>query len=215
MRCESCKRAQAPCPICWGKYPAFEPITAQKKGKHKVRSNFKDRDHRRKRSSLTSNQAHNFKARDDGPSPSEPEGWTPHKATLWTWCSLCGHGGHTNCLSTWFAGPDLSDGQCATEGCLCDCVRGKRRDEKLQEVLRLRAEKDRSKPVRKGDDWRVKESRAVSAVRSALDDSPLQQAQPPTPNHKDDGKRVRVLAPRPDPRPSTGPFLTASTKLPK
>ncbi|KAF1916537.1 hypothetical protein BDU57DRAFT_538832 [Ampelomyces quisqualis] len=215
MRCESCKRAQAPCPICWGKYPAFEPITAQKKAKHKVRSGFQHRDHGRKRSSLMSNQALIFNAQEDAPSPSKSEYWTPHKAMLWTWCSLCGHGGHTNCLSTWFADPLLSDGQCATEGCLCDCVRGKRRDEKLQEVLRLKAEKDRSKLVRKGDDWKVKESRAVSAVRSALDERPVPQAQVPALNRKEDGKRVRVLAARPDPRPSTGPSSAASTKLPK
>jgi len=195
MRCESCKRAQAPCPICWSRYPAFEPVMAKKKAKYKIRSNFKDR------SSLMSNQAVDLHLHTDAASPSEPENWTPHKAMLWTWCSLCGHGGHTNCLSTWFADPALSDGACATEGCLCDCVRGKRRDEKVQEVLRTKAEKNRSKPVRKGDDWKVHESKAVSAVRGAIADS------------KDDStKRVRVLAPDPDPG---GPFPTVPSKLPK
>jgi WD40 repeat protein len=219
MRCESCKRAQAPCPICWGKYPAFEPITAQKKAKHKTRSSFQDRDHRRKRSSLISYQAPGAVLHENSSSPSSPENWSPQKATLWTWCSLCGHGGHTNCLSTWFADPHLSDGACATEGCLCDCVRGKRRDEKMEEALRLKAAKDRSKPVRKGDDWNVRESKAVSAVRRALDDPPpspppqqQQQTQPTV--RKDDGRRVRVLAPALDPRASTGPFPTPSSKLP-
>jgi WD40 repeat protein len=211
MRCESCKRAQAPCPICWSKYPAFERIVAQKRAKNKFRTTFKDKDHRRKRSSLISNQALDLNLLNDGLSPSEPEDWAPDKATLWTWCSLCGHGGHSNCLSTWFADPQLSDGACATEGCLCDCVRGKRRDEKIEEVLRLKAAKDRSKLVRKGDDWKVKESKAVSAVRSALDQEPPQQAQP----RKEDGKRVRVVTPKPDSRAPTGPSHPPPNRVPK
>jgi hypothetical protein len=215
MRCESCKRAQAPCPICWSKYPVFEPIATQKKGKNKIRTSFKDRDHRRKRSSLMSNQALDLDLLHDRPSPSEPEDWEPHQATLWTWCSLCGHGGHSNCLSTWFADSLLSDGACATEGCLCDCVRGKRRDEKIQELLRLKAAKDRSKLVRKGDDWKVKESKAVSAVRGNLDDDASQQAQVPAAPRKDDGKKVRVVAPKPDSRASSGPFPATPNKVPK
>ncbi|KAF2822492.1 hypothetical protein CC86DRAFT_385444 [Ophiobolus disseminans] len=209
MRCESCKRAQAPCPICWSKFPVFEPITAKKKGKQKNRSSPVDKDHRRKRSSLMSNQALDVHLHTDGTSPTKPENWAPDKATLWTWCSLCGHGGHTNCLSTWFADAALSDGACATEGCLCDCVRGKRRDEKIQEVLHTKAERNRAKPVRKGDDWKVSESRAVSAVRGAIGDNST-QLQPTT--RREDAKRVRVLAPDPD---SVGPFHAAPTKLPK
>ncbi|KAI4952433.1 hypothetical protein J4E91_002903 [Alternaria rosae] len=179
MRCESCKRTQAPCPICWGKYPAFESITAKKKSKAKSRPSFKDRGHRRQRSSLTSNPDHAGDQVVDGPSPTIPAKWSSPAATLWTWCPLCGHGGHSDCLSTWFADPALSDGACPTEGCLCDCVQGKRRDTKIEEMLLKKAEKDRSKAVRKGDDWKVKESRAVSAVRNAaLDTIPDQQSQP-------------------------------------
>ncbi|CAG5164192.1 uncharacterized protein ALTATR162_LOCUS6620 [Alternaria atra] len=176
MRCESCKRMQAPCPICWAKYPAFESITAKKKSKAKSRSAFKDRGHKRQRSSLMSNPDHDGDQVADGPSPTTPVKWSPPAATLWTWCPLCGHGGHSNCLSTWFADPVLSDGACPTEGCLCDCVQGERRDAKIQEMLLRKAEKDRSKVVRKGDDWKVRESRAVSAVRNAaLDTIPDQQ----------------------------------------
>ncbi|KAH7406501.1 hypothetical protein DE146DRAFT_647671 [Phaeosphaeria sp. MPI-PUGE-AT-0046c] len=218
MRCESCKRAQAPCPICWGKYPAFESISAQNKMKHKSRSKSKEKDHRRKRSSLLSVQVGNVDTDDSRTSPSEPADWVPHKATLWTWCSLCGHGGHSNCLSTWFADPILSDGACATEGCLCDCVRGKRRDEKIEEVIRLKAAKDRSKPVRKGDDWKVRESKAVAAVRGTIDESssPQSQTQSPAPIRKDDSKRVRVVAPATDSRNPTAPFPTLpAPKVPK
>ncbi|KAF2678815.1 hypothetical protein K458DRAFT_394461 [Lentithecium fluviatile CBS 122367] len=203
MRCESCKRAQAPCPVCWGRYPAFEPVTAKRKAKAKLRSTMKDKDHRRKRSSLLS--AIDVEADSvDGPSPSVPEPPAPPKATLWTWCSLCGHGGHTNCLSTWFTNQIMSEGGCATEGCLCDCVQGKRRDDKIRELLEHKAEKERSKAVRKGDDWKVSESKAVAAIRGTLGEAardPTQNAGP-TPmvpqGRKDDGKRVRLVEPHDD-----------------
>jgi WD40 repeat protein len=170
MRCESCKGTQAPCPICWAKYPAFEPVILNKT---KARSGGKERGHRRQRSSMTSNQAFGSgDLPDDGtPSPTIPVAWQPAKAILWTWCPLCGHGGHTNCLATWFADPLLSDGACPTEGCLCDCVQGRRRDAKMQDLLLAKAEKEQARMVRKGDDWKVGESRAVSAVRSAALDA--------------------------------------------
>lgn len=209
MRCETCKRAQAPCPICWGRYPAFEPAGAKKKAKAKLRSTMKDKEHRRKRSSLMSSaSAHEMKIEDNGPSPSLPEKPSPPTATLWTWCPLCGHGGHTNCLSTWFANPCLSDGTCATEGCLCDCVRGRRREGKVQEILAKKAEKERSRVVRKGDDWKVGESKAVSAVRGNLGDSAAQiRDSVPNQNNqnaaasgiplgrREEGRRVRVVGP--------------------
>ncbi|PSN65170.1 hypothetical protein BS50DRAFT_497088 [Corynespora cassiicola Philippines] len=206
MRCESCRRAQAPCPICWGRYPAFEPVSAKKKTKAKSRTGPKDKEHRRKRSSLASNPAPDIHWSEDGPSPSIAEKASPPKATLWTWCPLCGHGGHTNCLSTWFSDAS-SDGACATEGCLCDCVSGRRRDEKIDELLRKKAEKEAAKTVRKGDDWKVHESKAVSAVRGAFGESTIQprdghagQQGPGAPSgvlpgRRDDSKRVRVVVP--------------------
>ncbi|KAF1936951.1 hypothetical protein EJ02DRAFT_357906 [Clathrospora elynae] len=201
MRCESCKRTQAPCPICWAKYPAFEPITVQKKTKAKNRSSFKGRGRGREMSSLISDQAVGAD-HGDGASPIVPEDWSPSTAILWTWCPLCGHGGHTNCLSTWFADPILSDGACPTEGCLCDCVQGKRRKAKMEELLLKKAEKDRFKMVRKGDDWKVNESKAVSAVRNAaLDTIPDQQGSASgttTPSRKDEEKKSRVLSPDPE-----------------
>lgn len=207
MRCESCKRAQAPCPICWGRYPAFQPSTAKKKVKHKNRSSFDDRDRGRNGSSFLSSHAVNLESNNDAASPTTPEAWSPPKATLWTCCPLCGHGGHTNCLSTWFANAAFSDGACATEGCLCDCVQGTRRDERIKEVLRLKAEKDRSKVVRKGDDWKVKESQAVSAVRQTLGDEPSPPPQTlASSSRKDDGKSVRVLSPEQDSKSSGARF---------
>ncbi|KAJ4338126.1 SEA (Seh1-associated) complex subunit [Ascochyta clinopodiicola] len=190
MRCESCKRAQAPCPICWGKYPAFEPVTTRRKSKSKHRD---DKGHKRKRSSLIAVGEALPDDTDDSPSPSTPQKWSPTPATLWTWCSLCGHGGHTNCLSTWFADATLSDGACPTEGCLCDCVSGHRRDEKMQDLIRKKTEKERSKPVKKGDDWKVRESRAVSAVRGTFGESGSQSPSPGS--RKGESTKVRVFAP--------------------
>lgn len=232
MRCESCKRAQAPCPICWGRYPAFEPATAKRKAKAKFCSTFKDRDHRRNRSSLISNIAlDDFNA--DSPSASTPEKPTPPKPFLWTWCPLCGHGGHAHCLSAWFGDAALSDGACPTEGCLCDCVQGRRRDEKIKEVLRKKAEKDRSKVVRKGDDWKVGESKAVSAVRGAFGDTGAAPVRDTTQNagqlpsgllqgrRGDDGRRVRVVDPQDgqQPQPPTSQVApqqgTTFGKMPK
>ncbi|KAI8932476.1 hypothetical protein NX059_010660 [Plenodomus lindquistii] len=170
MRCETCKRAQAPCPICWSRYPAFEPPIVKKKSKAKYRATINEQNvHRRNRSSLTSHQVPAADAaRSD--SPANPLDWSPPPATLWTWCPLCGHGGHTNCLSTWFTDSVLSEGACPTEGCLCDCVSGLRREYKMADLARKKAEKEMAKVVRKGDDWKVGESRAVEAVRAkALD----------------------------------------------
>jgi hypothetical protein len=213
MRCESCKRAQAPCPICWGKYPAFEPITTKRKSKSKHRD---DKGHKRKGSATITAVAVSLDDNDSGPSPSTPEKWTPTPATLWTWCSLCGHGGHTNCLSTWFTDATLSDGACPTEGCFCDCVSGNRREEKMADLVRKKAAKEASKAVKKGDDWRVRESRAVSAVRGTFGEtgsqppspgSQHQRSQTPTGGRKADSKKVRVLAPA----SGIGPQMGASS----
>jgi hypothetical protein len=239
MRCETCKRAQAPCPICWGRYPAFEPVSAKKKAKAKFRSSLKEKDHRRKRSSILSAvSANDTNDGEDGPSPSIPARSTPPKATLWTWCPLCGHGGHTNCLSAWFANPSLSEGACATEGCLCDCVRGRRREDKIREMLEIKAAKEAAKEVRKGDDWKVSESKAVAAVRNTLGDNSAalrDSKEPPTQNagasgnllgKREEGRRVRVVGPHDEssqqqqlpPPPAPSQFLPnnpSAAKLPR
>lgn len=205
MCCETCKRAQAPCPICWGRYPEFSSITTTKKSK-KLRSSLKEVGDGTRRSPILSPVVPSgIKSSDDEPSPSVPENPAP-RAMLWTWCSLCGHGGHTNCLSTWFSDA-LSDGACPTEGCLCDCVDGRRRDLKIKDTLAKKAEKDRTKSVRKGDDWKVNESKAVSAVRTSLPSGEAAAAEGREArltaeatyaglSKRDDGKRVRVVAPR-------------------
>ncbi|CAI6334927.1 unnamed protein product [Periconia digitata] len=196
MRCESCKRAQAPCPICWGRYPAFEPVTAKKKSKSKHRHSSKYSEHTKRRtSSLASNTLDVAVENNDIPSPFVPEQPGNAKATLWTWCPLCGHGGHSYCLSTWFTNSTMSEGACPTEGCLCDCVQGKRRDDKVSALLLHKEEKERSRMVRKGDDWKVNESKAVSAVRGSISGTTLPVRDAASTARKEDGKRVRVVEP--------------------
>lgn len=201
MRCETCKRAQAPCPICWGRYPAFEGVVAKKKVKLRASSASssisasKSDQHCRKRSSLAAPLpgADAAPALDaDAPSPSVPEPMLEPRAVLWTWCPLCGHGGHTACLSAWFADPCMSDGTCATEGCLCDCVRGRRREERLREAQGRKAERERVKVVR-GDEWKVGESKAVVGVRGALEGVAVGAVA--SRREGGEGRRVRVVEP--------------------
>ncbi|KAL8740561.1 MAG: hypothetical protein Q9190_006754 [Brigantiaea leucoxantha] len=86
------------------------------------------------------------------------------KDALWVWCQDCGHGGHTGCLRMWWKDGDISEGGCATAGCLHDCVAGTRRTE----VLRRMAEKKKKTGTVKSDDWVVKESRAVERTRGLV-----------------------------------------------
>lgn len=82
---------------------------------------------------------------------------------LWGWCQWCGHGGHVGCLRTWWRDADVSEGGCATMGCLHDCVAGRRRDE----AIKRKGESKKIGAVR-GDDWVVGESRAVERARGLV-----------------------------------------------
>ena len=82
---------------------------------------------------------------------------------LWGWCQGCGHGGHVGCLRVWWDDPTISEGGCATMGCLHDCVAGIRRDEVLRE-----AAEEKKTGTAKGDDWVVGESRAVEKARDLI-----------------------------------------------
>lgn len=83
--------------------------------------------------------------------------------SLWGWCQWCGHGGHVACLRTWWRDADVSEGGCATVGCLHDCVAGRRRDE----AIKRKGEAKKVGAVR-GDDWIVGESRAVERARGLV-----------------------------------------------
>ncbi|KAF2494297.1 hypothetical protein BU16DRAFT_528417 [Lophium mytilinum] len=192
MRCETCRRAQAPCPVCWGAYPAFEGAVKAKKAR--LRSSAADVSRHRKRSSVllpSFDLAVSSDAEELSPSVPEAAHATP-RAVLWTWCPLCGHGGHTACLSAWFADAAMAEGACATEGCLCDCVPGPRREKRVREGMGKKAERERTRPVR-GDEWRVGESKAVGAASRVL--APVGGEGQASGKGEGSGRRVRVVVP--------------------
>ena len=82
--------------------------------------------------------------------------------TLWGWCPGCGHGGHLGCLRTWWDNPVISEGGCATIGCLHDCVSGTRRDEMLRKLA------EGKKTGVTTDEWTIGESKAVEKARKDL-----------------------------------------------
>lgn len=59
----------------------------------------------------------------------------------------------------------------------------------MKDLLRKKAEKENSKAVKNKDDWRVRESRAVSAVRGAFSEN---GGQPPSPNSHQQRKQTPI-----------------------
>ena len=87
---------------------------------------------------------------------------------LWAWCQECGHGGHSACLSAWWADIVGSEGACPYQGCLHDCMPGIRRDKKMKDIA---AEAKKAK-LRAGgvlkDAWVVGDSKAVERTRGMI-----------------------------------------------
>ena len=88
---------------------------------------------------------------------------------LWTWCQGCGHGGHSQCLASWFADTRICEGTCPVVGCGHDCVEGPQRE---ATVARIESEKSKGKNrsvIR--DEWAVGESKAVEHARAIVGDT--------------------------------------------
>jgi WD repeat-containing protein 24 len=182
--CETCRRRQAPCPICWCKYPAIETAASRKKKPKSRRPSVRFSVGADLLSSSTGSvkpgatanannitfhipgQEHGADEQVSGDEPSQtiPDRFSSPQPVLWMWCPLCGHGGHTICMSSWFADTVNNLGACPTPGCLCDCIKGPRRDARIAWLEGLKKDKDKAKPV-KGDDWKVGESKAVAALQ--------------------------------------------------
>lgn len=92
-------------------------------------------------------------------SPSLP----PLPPVLYSACATCGHAAHTACLRAWHVDTNFSLGACPVNGCVCDCVRGPLRDEKLEELKRRKAGEARGRV--RDDGRRVRDSGA--AMRAA------------------------------------------------
>ncbi|KAB8232961.1 WD repeat protein [Aspergillus alliaceus] len=98
--------------------------------------------------------------------PSAPKG-----STLWTWCQGCGHGGHLACITVWLNDISVSEGGCASPGCMHDCGPGPRRE--YNRSILLEESKRRDSAGRKAgvgfvkrDPWTRGESKAVEKVRA-------------------------------------------------
>ncbi|RDH23823.1 WD repeat protein [Aspergillus niger ATCC 13496] len=97
----------------------------------------------------------------------------PKGSTLWTWCQGCGHGGHLACISTWLNDVSISEGGCATPGCMHDCGPGPRREHNRSVLLEESKRRDTAGRkagvgLIKRDTWTKGESRAVEKVRGML-----------------------------------------------
>lgn len=86
------------------------------------------------------------------------------RSNLRSACLVCGHGGHAECMEEWFL-RERGEG-CCTSGCLCDCVAGPFREKKMDAMAAR--EESRAKNMVKKDEFRAKESRAVSGTRIEL-----------------------------------------------
>ncbi|KAJ4520078.1 hypothetical protein ABEF93_001908 [Exophiala dermatitidis] len=106
---------------------------------------------------------------------SERQGWG-HSAAMWMFCQACGHSGHVQCLTEWFAHPS-SEGTCPSQGCGCDCLPGLTRVYRIQKQAKREEE---AKLIRgsnvgsgsaKRDPLRATPSPAVDKARVALRNS--------------------------------------------
>ncbi|KAI9773136.1 MAG: SEA (Seh1-associated) complex subunit [Geoglossum simile] len=96
----------------------------------------------------------------------------------WSWCQGCGHGGHDECIRSWFGDP-AAEGCCPGRGCLHDCLPGKRREERILEDEEQERKKEAEKE-RQQKEWEARmgfarpdrkiagESRAVGKARGLL-----------------------------------------------
>lgn len=169
--CETCDTYQASCSICWSRISPYELSVAKKKKKDQtIGSTPSDHtpdqipstsiydDATNNASGRTSGDVSTFLSMTqdlDGDEDTQQGGFSqgltssPHsRRTLYSTCSLCNHSVHAACSTHWYLDPS-SGGACPQPGCLCACVRGKYREEKLEEmqreerrVLAERAEKE-------------------------------------------------------------------------
>ncbi|KAJ5103305.1 hypothetical protein N7532_003834 [Penicillium argentinense] len=175
-RCHRCNTPQSPCSICSSIDPPAEWVRAQSQEPTiQVQNNAcpnPDADTISRLSSESSVLTEPVPANE----PDSLESFTtprPQGSALWSWCQGCGHGGHLACITTWLGDLSMSEGGCATPGCLHDCGPGFRREFNRQVFLTESKRRDsasRSAGVGlvKRDPWSKGESKAVEKVRGML-----------------------------------------------
>ncbi|KAJ6079406.1 hypothetical protein N7467_009159 [Penicillium canescens] len=174
-RCYRCSTPQAPCSICMCLEPPPEWATERKQAQttsSTITSPNSD-------SETTSHTSTQYSVPTEPVSDSEMDNFAPFSAprpkgsAIWTWCQGCGHGGHLACITTWLGDITISEGGCATAGCMHDCGPGPRRElnrQTLQAESKRRDSASRSAGAGlvKRDPWTKGESKAVEKVRGML-----------------------------------------------
>jgi hypothetical protein len=174
-RCYRCSTPQAPCSICMCLEPPSEWSTERKQThptSSTLTSSYLD-------SETTSHASTQSSVPTEPVSDSEMETFAPFSAprpkgsAIWTWCQGCGHGGHLACISTWLGDVTISEGGCATAGCMHDCGPGPRRELNRQSIQaeskrRDSASRSAGAGLVKRDPWTKGESKAVEKVRGML-----------------------------------------------
>ena len=177
-RCHRCDTPQDPCTICMSVDPPPDWVAEQS-----VSSTYSGKLYENPE---TANQSSPHSSTRKEPLSSSPElqqTYAPYLASftaprpkgtaLWTWCQGCGHGGHMACINTWLSDISMSEGSCATPGCMHDCGPGPRREQNRATLLEESKRRDfagrraGANFVRR-DPWAKSESKAVEKVRGML-----------------------------------------------
>ncbi|XHG06714.1 hypothetical protein AWENTII_009901 [Aspergillus wentii] len=172
-RCHRCNTPQDPCAICMSVDPPPEWVAEHSAAHAEQELDFEATSNLlSSRSSIrTETIPESEVQRLDGESSfAAPR---PKGSALWTWCQGCGHGGHMACISIWLQDVSISEGGCATAGCMHDCGPGPRREHNrtaTQEESKRRDSSGRKAGVGfvKRDPWSRGESKAVEKVRGML-----------------------------------------------
>ncbi|KAL5343310.1 WD repeat protein [Aspergillus crustosus] len=178
-RCHRCETPQYPCTICMSLDPPPEWVAEQSVSAYDTSPDLELEATSRLLSLSLSSLRTELIPLSNLPSAdqdiiTEPYQRARAKGTaLWSWCQGCGHGGHLACISTWLIDTEISEGGCATPGCMHDCGPGPRRE--LNRTLLLEESKKRDSASRKAgvgfvkrDTWTRGESKAVEKVRGML-----------------------------------------------
>ncbi|KAL5050446.1 hypothetical protein BDW71DRAFT_125784 [Aspergillus fruticulosus] len=177
-RCHRCSTPQEPCTICMSLDPPPEWVAEQSTlsldAAHDLDSDFTSQPLSSSHSSLNTEPIPLSELqRIDGIVPEVYRRARPKGTTLWSWCQGCGHGGHLACISTWLKDIDVSEGGCATPGCMHDCGPGPRREHNRRVLLEESKKRDNASRKAgvgfvKRDTWTKGESKAVEKVRGML-----------------------------------------------
>lgn len=137
LKCETCDTKQAECPICMMRESPYELPGGKKKKAVPPPS-----------SSIPAVAPPNpFASEED---TAHPDSFTSisnahSRRTLFSACPICNHSAHAACANMWFSDTIRSGGGCFQSGCLCDCTRGRYRDEiAAMEKDRQAREKEKS-----------------------------------------------------------------------